>query len=93
MKRPINKIAAEILSSWGPPPFPVSPNYMVWSQPYVEAMLSLETIEDNYGLDTAEEVVQRFLINATNWRGPVAKRIKAELNQLLKDNHAHSVRR
>jgi hypothetical protein len=50
-------------------------------------MLSLQSIADTYGLDPADDIVLRFLCNSAGWRGPVAKRVKAELNQLLKERH------
>jgi hypothetical protein len=42
----------------------------------------LETINDKYYLDPAREIVARFLCNAGQWRGPIAREIKTELKQL-----------
>ena len=47
--------------------------------------ISLEKITDNYYLDSAESVVRYFLANAGTWRGEVARRIKAELKEMLKN--------
>ena len=55
-----------------------------YAAPYVQAMLTLDTTEDLYGLDTGEEVVKRFLTNAATWQGPVARTIKTELRGMLK---------
>jgi hypothetical protein len=45
-------------------------------------MRSLIDITDRYGVDPADEVIMYFLSNATTWRGPDARRIKAELKTL-----------
>jgi hypothetical protein len=41
----------------------------------------LESIEDPYGADSGDMIVRYFLGNATTWRGPVARTIKAELKR------------
>src|SRR5262245_4833730 len=58
----------------------------VWSGavPYVDAMLSLRTLDDVYGLDDARGIVLRFLVNAQQYRGANARLVKAELNARLK---------
>jgi hypothetical protein len=53
------------------------------AKPYVDAMSDLHTLDDKYYGDRAVEVVARFLGVAGTWRGPVAKRVKAELNAML----------
>lgn len=77
MARKIHEIASEILQDWKKPYF--------GAIPYIEAMLQLNTIHDDYYLDTAESVVIYFLANAQTWRGETAKRIKAELREMLKE--------
>lgn len=52
--------------------------------PYLQAMLSLETMDDYYGLDSAQSVVSYALANLSSWRGPVSVTCKAELRQMLK---------
>jgi hypothetical protein len=47
-------------------------------------MGTLNTINDNYGYDTAHSIVIYFLANATTWRGETARRVKAELKSLAK---------
>lgn len=59
------------------------PAWVTYTSPYRKAMRELDTITDRYGLDSAYEIVLRFLANATSWRGPDARRIKAELNEIL----------
>jgi hypothetical protein len=84
--RPINKIAAEIKALWHPRLVTgVIPGYMRFSRPYLEAMLSIQTINDSYGLDPADGVVLYFLANTQGWSGADARRIKLELNEHLKE--------
>lgn len=52
--------------------------------PYLNAMASLNSINDNYHEDTARSVVKYFLANAQTWRGETAKAVKQKLNQLVK---------
>lgn len=72
--RPIQDIAAEINCDWAKPYF--------GAVPYLDAMFSLNSINDMYGADSAKSVVLYFLANANTWRGPVAKRVKAELKAM-----------
>jgi len=74
--RPLHVIAREIAQHW--------PTVNYAARPYLSAMRSLNTLRDAYGEDSAYSVVAYFLSNATGWRGPEAKRIKAELNAMLK---------
>jgi hypothetical protein len=74
--RKLSEIAAEIRKTWPKPYF--------GAVPYLDAMGSLSSINDNYYEDSARSVVAYFLANAATWRGEDAKRIKKELNQLLK---------
>lgn len=74
--RPINEIAREIRQDWKRPYF--------GAVPYLDAMGTLDSINDRYGLDSAKSVVCYFLANASTWRGEVAKRVKKELNLMIK---------
>lgn len=74
--RPLSKIATEVRLDWK------KVNYA--AIPYLDAMASLYSINDNYYEDDAKSVVAYFLSNASSWRGETAKKIKVELNQLLK---------
>ena len=69
-------IAREILADWRPV------NY--GAKPYLDAMLTMGPIAEQYGADTGKSVVAYFLSNATTWRGETARRVKAELNKQLK---------
>ena len=75
-QRPINVIANEICKNW------IKPNY--GAEPYLGAMMQINSINDMYYADTAKSVVIYFLANAQTWRGDVAKRIKLELKQMCK---------
>lgn len=76
MTRSLNTIAREIRSNWAKPYF--------GAVPYLEAMGSLDTMQDKFYYDDARSVVLYFLANASTWRGEVARRIKAELKTMLK---------
>jgi len=75
--RPLYEIAHEIRKDWG------SKVYF-GAKPYLDAMASLNSINDNYGWDSAKSIVLYFLGNASTWRGETAKRIKAELKAMTK---------
>lgn len=74
--RSLNVIAREIYNKWPKPYF--------GAKPYLAAMRQLDNITDNYIYDSGESIVRYFLCNATTWRGEDARRIKAELNAMLK---------
>jgi hypothetical protein len=59
-------------------------NVYFGAAPYLDAMGTLDGINDSYGCDSARNIVAYFLANASTWRGDAAKRIKAELNAMLK---------
>ena len=74
--RTLRIIAADIRMHW--------PNVNYAAKPYLDAMRALNTINDRYYADDARSVVLYFLSNASTWRGEDAKRIKAELKEMLK---------
>ena len=76
MNRPLCVIAQEIVAVWGDK---ISPH----ARPYLEAMAHLDSIEDNFVLDSGRSVVLYFLSNATSWRGEEARKIKSELKGML----------
>ena len=85
MARNLSTIAEETIKDM----IAQSPN-IPWQQkfatakPYVMAMRSLSTLDDFYGMDKASGIVRYFLANASTWRGEVARRVKKELNDMLK---------
>ena len=60
------------------------PTIHAYAKPYFEAMQSMNGPHDQYGYDSGAEIVLRFLGNATSWKGPVARLVKAELKDRLK---------
>jgi hypothetical protein len=81
-KRPLYMIAHEIEVNWNKR---ISGTELYFgAKPYLSAMASLNSINDNYGEDSAKSIVAYFLANATTWRGDKAREIKKELNALLK---------
>jgi hypothetical protein len=78
--RPVYEIAREIRSNWKPVYF--------GAKPYLEAMFELENVNDRVGADSGAMIIRYFLANAGKWRGDVAKRVKAELNQMVKSKFA-----
>ena len=74
--RPLSQIASEIRKDWH------NVNYA--AKPYLDAMATLHTIKDNYYEDSGASVVAYFLSNAGTWKGPVAQKVKKELNLMLK---------
>jgi len=81
--RPIYEIAREIAHDWK--------RVYFGAVPYLQAMRELTSISDMYGADDARSVVLYFLSNATTWRGDVARRIKKELNDMLKGRSGSSL--
>lgn len=78
--RPIHEIARDIHRNWSTQGKGV--NYA--AKPYLDAMRSLSTTADHYGMDDGDSVVSYFLGNATSYRGEAAKGHKAELKAHLK---------
>ena len=79
--RPIYEIAGDIRRDWQSqradsrvPPY---------ADAYLRPMETLNRIEDNYHLDSAESVVRYFLSNATTYKGEKAKALKQELKDML----------
>ena len=77
MARPLYVIAREIKQAW--------PKVWFGAVPYLEAMMTMNSIEEAYGYDPGTEIVNYFLANANTWRGEDARRIKKELKDLLKE--------
>ena len=77
MTRSISTIAKDITADW------VKPNFAAF--PYLDAMRTLDSINDKYFYDSAESVVRYFLANSAAWKGDTARAIKVELKAMLKD--------
>tara|TARA_R100001086_G_scaffold53936_1_gene24131 strand:+ start:1010 stop:1246 length:237 start_codon:yes stop_codon:yes gene_type:complete len=76
--RSINEIARDIERDW-------QEKVNFAARPYLEAMHSLNSVNDYFGHDSASSVIRYFLSNATTWRGPKAREIKLELKEILKN--------
>lgn len=76
----LGDIARMIRRDWGKQGKGV--NYA--AKPYLDAMASLDSINDKYGYDSGKSIVAYFLSNASSWKGPVAKAVKGKLNKMLK---------
>ena len=73
--RLIGAIAREITKDWK--------NVNFAAKPYLLAMFSLTGKDDQYGMDSAEDIILRFLVNAGTWKGEEARRIKKELKEII----------
>lgn len=74
--RPVDVIANEIIKDWKKVYF--------GAVPYLDAMRSLSTIDDMYGMDDGKSIIVYFLANAGTWRGETARNIKKELKEMIK---------
>lgn len=74
--RSLSVIANEIRKDWN--------NVYFGAVPYLDAMSTLNSINDRYIMDSGKSIVLYFLSNATTWRGEVARNVKKELNSMLK---------
>ena len=74
--RNLSEIASEIRKDWSKVYF--------GAVPYLDAMSTLNSINDDYYMDSGKSVVRYFLANATTWRGETARNVKKELNKMLK---------
>jgi len=73
--RSLETIAREIRADWK--------NVYFGAVPYLQAMRSLGSVDDEFGYDDGRSIILYFLSNAATWRGPVAKAIKLELKSML----------
>jgi hypothetical protein len=73
--RTLSAIAREIEADWK--------NVYFGAVPYLRAMRYLDSVNDDYGMDSGDSIVRYFLSNASTWRGETARRVKAELKARL----------
>lgn len=71
----LSEIADLITLDWQKPYF--------GAVPYIDAMQCLQTVDDNFGLDSGREIVMYFLANANTWRGATAREVKKHLKSLI----------
>jgi len=75
-ERAVSEIARDIRKDWK------AVNYA--AKPYLDAMMGMDSANDEVGADSGRSVINYFLSNASSYRGPKAKELKAELKALLK---------
>jgi hypothetical protein len=75
-KKSISELAEIIANDWKNPYF--------GAVPYLDAMYSLQSINDGFGADSGKSIILYFMCNAQTWRGPIAKAVKAELDKRSK---------
>jgi hypothetical protein len=78
---PIYTLAEYIRSDW----FAAKGGINFAAKPYLHAMDGLNSIHGYYYEDSNKDIVSRFLTNASTWKGPVARLVKAELRRRLKE--------
>jgi hypothetical protein len=79
MSRKLCEIAHEIRKDWG------AANINFAAKPYLAAMGDLQSVNENYFQEgSGRDIVLRFLCNASSWHGENARRIKKELNTMVK---------
>jgi len=83
MPRSLSTIARDIRVDAVASGWEKSPSH-IYARPYLSAMAYLDKITDSFYEDSGRSVVAYFLANASTWRGPTARRIKAELKEMLK---------
>lgn len=74
--RPLREIAREIQADWTKPYY--------GAVPYLTVMAGLDDVHSAYYADSAASIVRYFLANAQTWRGETARRVKAELKEMIK---------
>jgi hypothetical protein len=74
--RTLHEIAQEIRNDWKKVYF--------GAVPYLEAMETMHSVDQNFGYDSGKSIVLYFLANANSWRGEVARRVKKELKEMVK---------
>jgi hypothetical protein len=74
----ISELASMIQGDWG--------NVNFGAVPYLDAMRSLDSIDDRFGQDSGKSVVSYFLANSGTWRGDTAREVKAELRRRVKES-------
>jgi hypothetical protein len=89
MARSIRVIAREIVRDYADKGKPVTP----FAKPYVDAMLTMDTVADGYGAESGEYVILYGLHNLSGWRGDKAREVKAELKEAIAEHRKANPRR
>lgn len=59
-------------------------NKFAYAVPYIDALRTLDSVNDNYGWDSGKSLVLYLLANLGTYRGEKAKEIKAILKAMTK---------
>jgi hypothetical protein len=89
MARQLRVIAREIVKDFADKGKPVTP----FAKPYVDAMLTMDSVADSYGAESGEYVVLYGLHNLSGWRGDKAREVKAELKAAVAEYRKANPRR
>lgn len=73
---PIDALATIVILTWE--------SVSLHAAPYLNAMCKMRSVNDGYGADSGETVILYFLANATQYKGAVARMVKAELKARIK---------
>lgn len=73
--RALSVIAAEIKKDWATPTFTAGT--------YLHSMHFMNDVEERSSGQDGRIIVRGFLKNASLWKGPVARRVKRELKELI----------
>jgi hypothetical protein len=76
----VSDIAREIEREWSKQKGGVN----FGARPYLDAMRSLNSFDESFGMDSGRSIGAYFMSNASQFRGPKAKALKAELKKRLK---------
>lgn len=52
--------------------------------PYLQQMRCMELPSDTNGFERGRDIIAYFLCNAQTWKGETARRVKKELNAMIK---------
>jgi len=74
----LSEIAQVVREDWA--------NVNFAAAPYLDAMSTLDSIEDKYFYDDGDDIVIYFLANAQSWHGDTARAVKKELNKRFQAN-------
>ncbi len=70
---PLRQLAESIAIDWK--------NVWFGARPYLDAMLMLDRIDQDFGLGSGREIVIYFLANAQMYKGENGRRVKVELKR------------
>jgi hypothetical protein len=72
----LSQIASIVRKDWK--------NVYFGAVPYLHALNQLDSVNDDFGMDSGKTIVLYFLSNANTWKGEIAREVKAELKKRIK---------